>query len=211
MEKSLTLRDYSDEYLIAQSRKGDLSVTDFLLEKYKPLVRSRAASRYLRGGDLDDLIQEGMIGLYKAIRDYDPENENRASFYTFASICIDRQLLKAIEASGRQKRKTLDEAVSLTDDEWESYPDSETIPENIVLEKEFADELLQKIYKSLSRMEKVVLDLRIRGYDYREIASILNRSPKQIDNAIQRIRKKIGKLIGDIPETESDIKVNKNV
>ena len=179
-------------------------MTDFLLEKYKPLVRSRAASRYLRGGDLDDLIQEGMIGLYKAIRDYDPKNETHASFYTFASICIDRQLLKAIEASGRQKRKTLDEAVSLTDDEWESYPDSETIPENIVLEKEFADELLQRIHKSLSRMEKVVLDLRIRGYDYREIASILNRTPKQIDNALQRIRKKIGKLIGDKTDTDPD-------
>ncbi|MBP3880202.1 MAG: sigma-70 family RNA polymerase sigma factor [Lachnospiraceae bacterium] len=200
----LELRDYSDEYLIAQSRTGDLSVTDFLLEKYKPLVRSRAASRYLRGGDLDDLIQEGMIGLYKAIRDYDPENENRASFYTFASVCIDRQLLKAIEASGRQKRKTLDEAVSLTDDEWESYPDSETIPENIVLEKEFADELLKRIYKSLSRMEKVVLDLRIREYDYREIAAILNRTPKQIDNALQRIRKKIGKLMGDAQDTGPD-------
>lgn len=182
--------NFTDEELVRQYRDGISEAVDFLLQKYKPLVKSRAMSKYLKGGEPDDLIQEGMIGLYKAVRDYDPDNERKASFYTFAALCIDRQLMHAIESSSRQKRKAQTEAVLLTEDEWESYVGPEESPEKILLDQEGADETYDKIYETLSRMEKIVFDLQLRGYDYREIAGILGRTPKSIDNAIQRIRRK---------------------
>ncbi len=183
-------RNLTDEELIRMYREGTTETMDYLLQKYKPLVKSRAMSKYLKGGDLDDLIQEGMIGLYKAVRDYEPRNNKGASFFTFAALCIDRQLMHAIEISARQKRKAQTEAVHLTEEEWESYMGPEESPEKIFLEQEGAGETYDKIYETLSRMEKVVFDLQLRGYDYREIAGILGKTPKSIDNAIQRIRRK---------------------
>ena len=182
--------NYRDEQLVSLYREGVAEAVDYLLQKYKPLVRNRAMSKYLKGGELDDLIQEGMIGLYKAVRDFEPDNEKKASFFTFAALCIDRQLMHAIELSSRQKRKAQTEAVLLTEDEWESYMGPEESPEKILLDQEGADETYDKIYGTLSRMERIVFDLQLRGYDYREIAGILGRPPKSIDNAIQRIRRK---------------------
>ena len=180
----------TDEELVRRYREGTPEAVDFLLRKYKPLVKNRAASRYLKGGDFDDLIQEGMIGLYKAVRDFEPDNVGKASFFTFAALCIDRQLVHAIEMSSRQKRKAQTEAVFLSEDEWESYMGPEDSPEKILLDQEGADETYDKIYENLSRMERIVLDLQLRGYDYREIAGILGKTPKSVDNAIQRIRRK---------------------
>ena len=181
----------SDEDLVMQIRDGHPDYMDYLLEKYKPLVKSRAATKFLKGGDPDDLIQEGMIGLYKAVRDYDPANEKGASFFTFAQLCIDRQLYKAIEASQRQKRFALNDAVAYEEEELEKYSVAgDENPEQIFLDQENADETISLILDALSRTEKVVFNLMLRGYSYREIAEIMDRSPKSIDNAIQRIRKK---------------------
>jgi len=181
----------SDEDLISEIRGGNSDYMDYLLEKYKPLVKSRAATKFLKGGDPDDLIQEGMIGLYKAVRDYDPANEKGASFFTFAQLCIDRQLIKAVEASQRQKRFALNEAVAYEEEELDKYSlAGDENPEQIFLDQENADETISLILDALSRTEKVVFNLMLRGYSYREIAEIMDRSPKSIDNAIQRIRKK---------------------
>lgn len=191
----MSLMSLSDEELVLMVRKGHSDYMDYLLEKYKPLVKSRAASKFLKGGDPDDLIQEGMIGLYKAVRDYDPQNERGASFFTFAQLCIDRQLLKAIEASARQKRSALNEAISYEEEELENYSAGrEENPEQIFLDQENADEKIGRILDVLSRTEKVVFNLMLRGYSYREIAEIMDRSPKSIDNAIQRIRKKTSQI-----------------
>ena len=185
----------SDEELIYEIRDGHSDYMDYLLEKYKPLVKSRAATKFLKGGDPDDLIQEGMIGLYKAVRDYDPANEKGASFFTFAQLCIDRQLYKAIEASQRQKRFALNDAVVYEEEELEKYSAAgDENPEQIFLDQENADETISLILDALSRTEKVVFNLMLRGYSYREIAEIMDRSPKSIDNAIQRIRKKTSRV-----------------
>ena len=185
----------SDEELIYEIRGGNSDYMDYLLEKYKPLVKSRAATKFLKGGDPDDLIQEGMIGLYKAVRDYDPANEKGASFFTFAQLCIDRQLYKAIEASQRQKRFALNDAVAYEEEELDKYSvTGDENPEQIFLDQENADETISLILDALSRTEKVVFNLMLRGYSYREIAEIMDRSPKSIDNAIQRIRKKTSQV-----------------
>ena len=185
----------SDEELIYEIRDGHSDYMDYLLEKYKPLVKSRAATKFLKGGDPDDLIQEGMIGLYKAVRDYDPSNEKGASFFTFAQLCIDRQLYKAIEASQRQKRFALNDAVAYEEEELDKYSvTGDENPEQIFLDQENADETISLILDALSRTEKVVFNLMLRGYSYREIAEIMDRSPKSIDNAIQRIRKKTSQV-----------------
>lgn len=169
---------------------------DLLLNRYKSLVRAQSRVRFLVGGDEEDLIQEGMIGLYKAVRDYD---ESRgASFKTFASLCISRQMAKAIETSGRDKNRPLNSSVSLTDEEWENQmKDEMNSPESIVLDEESGNEMLKKIKKSLSPMEQKVLDLYLTGADYREIAETIHKPPKSIDNTLQRIRKKTIKNLSD--------------
>lgn len=186
------LKKYSDDELIRKFRSGDISVGDYLVEKYKALVKKKARLYYLEGGDHEDLLQEGMLGLFKAIREYSPEKE--ASFPTFASLCINRHMLSAIEAAGRKKNRALNEAVSLdavndsgTGAAFGIAPD----PETIFMEQEAADELLKKIQERLSPMENKVLDLYLEGLDYKEIAKRMEKSEKSIDNALQRIRGKV--------------------
>lgn len=181
----------SDEELIMCFRAGETSIEDYLMEKYKGLVRQKARAMFLIGGDTDDLIQEGMIGLFKAVRDFQPGRE--AAFATFAGVCIDRQLYSAIQSSNRQKHIPLNSYVSLNQEEegspiWELSVEN---PESIVIDQENARDLQQKFMGFLSPMERKVLDLYLRGEGYVEIARILNKSPKSIDNALQRIRSKI--------------------
>ena len=181
----------SDEELIMRFRAGETSIEDYLMEKYKGLVRQKARAMFLIGGDTDDLIQEGMIGLFKAVRDYQPGRE--AIFATFAGVCIDRQLYSAIQSSNRQKHIPLNSYVSLNQEEegspiWELSVEN---PESIVIDQENARDLQQKFMGFLSPMERKVLDLYLRGEGYVESARILNKSPKSIDNALQRIRSKI--------------------
>ena len=185
----------SDEELIARLRDGETIIEDYLMEKYKGLVRQKARAMFLIGGDTDDLIQEGMIGLFKAVRDFQPGRE--ATFATFARMCIDRQIYSAIQNSNRQKHLPLNSYVSLNQEDesspiWELSVEN---PEEILIDQETTRDLQQKISDYLSPMENKVLDLYLKGEGYVEIGRILGKSPKSIDNALQRIRAKIREVI----------------
>lgn len=180
--------DMSDEVLIRRFRGGDDDVMEYLLEKYKNLVKKYVHLLFLQGGDSDDLMQEGMIGLFKAVRDY---QEDRGSFSAFARLCVRRQLFSAVEKAGRKKHAPLNHYESLYD---EALKLSEAGPESQVIEHEYAQMLETRLRDKLSDFEEEVLNLYLDGKGYREIAGYLNRSPKVIDNAIQRIRSKAQKL-----------------
>ena len=183
------ISQYTDDELIAAYREGKNEAADLLLARYKPLVLKLSRARFIAGGERDDLIQEGMIGLYKAVRDYDPEKT--ASFATFAALCADRQMLNAIDASRREKNLPLNNSVGLTDEELEqAIRQIAESPEKIVIEQEITDEKIARLRENLSPFEKKVFGLYISGFDYREIASVLGKPPKSVDNALQRIRKK---------------------
>ena len=184
-------RQCSDEELIERLRNGESEISDYLMEKYKGTVKKRARAMYLIGGETDDLIQEGMIGLFKAVQDYRPDRE--ASFRTFAGLCIDRQLYSAVKNSTRQKHIPLNSYVSLSEEEESGSLEglwSEN-PEALVIDRENTGILEKEISKALSPMENKVLDYYLRGYGYVQFAEIMGKTPKSIDNALQRIRGKI--------------------
>lgn len=189
----------SDEQLIHRLRDGESQITDYIMDKYKYLVRKKAKAMYLLGGENDDLIQEGMIGLFKAIRDYDINQET--SFYSFAELCISRQMYTAIKNSQRQKHMPLNSYVSLYDEESEQplieqiQSEKNNNPEEMFLDKEYFKMMELEIRKRLSDLENRVLYLHLRGEDYHSIARLLDKSPKSIDNALQRIRGKVGRMI----------------
>ena len=192
-------KEYSDEELIVLLRQGEDSIMDFLMNKYKPLVRKKTNALYLIGGENDDLIQEGMIGLFKAVRDFQAEKET--SFYHFAEICITRQLYSAVEASNRKKHIPLNTYVSLfgdgTDQEMEledQLGSHQENPEKLVIEQEIWRDFYKKLFAGLSSMEQKVLGLYLDGSNYVQIAEIMGKEPKSIDNALQRIRQKIKTL-----------------
>ncbi len=195
-----TWKDLPDERLIEMLRSGRPEITDYLMEKYKPLVRKEANMMFLIGGETEDLIQEGMIGLFKAVRDYDPQQASR--FYTFAGICIRRQMYSAVKASNRKKNQPLNSYVSISGENGglqEALPtDMSTNPEEQVIGRENMRLLTEQINRNLSRMERAVLQLYLDGKNYIQIAQILNKSPKSIDNALQRIRRKIRLLTDGI-------------
>ncbi len=186
---------FSDEELIEKLRQGEDDITDYILEKYKPLVRKKTIAMYLIGGETEDLIQEGMIGLFKAIRDYKPDKD--ASFYHFAELCINRQLYSALEASNRKKHQPLNSYISLSEQEHpdavaaELLVDKESGPEQTVIEQEVWEEYKKRLAQKLSRMENQVLQYYLEGNHYIQIAEMMGKSPKSIDNALQRIRQKI--------------------
>ena len=194
----------SDEELIDRLRQGENGITDHLLDKYKNLVRSNAQTMYILGADNDDLIQEGMIGLFKAIRDYDSGRD--ASFFTFADLCISRQMYNAVQASQRQKHIPLNTYISLyaqVDKDSEEGQElgemisSPTEPslEEMVIGKETAKALEDQIAQELSEFENQVLDLHLTGMTYVQIAKVLGRDEKSTDNALQRVKTKVKKLI----------------
>lgn len=185
--------DLTDEQLLELRAAGDTEVAEYLLDKYKTMVRKKVRMLYLTGGDQDDLIQEGMIGLFKAIRDYRSGHE--ASFHTFANLCVDRQLYRAIQSSNRQKHQPLNSYVSMNDSQWEEeqYRMVQPSPENILIDQEEAIRMEQKIYEHLSKFENTVLQHYLEGENYIQIAESLGKSPKSIDNALQRIRGKVRK------------------
>lgn len=196
--------DCTDEELIQSLRDGDGRVMDFLMEKYKGLVRSKAKSMYLLGADGEDLIQEGMIGLFKAVRDYDAGRD--ASFFTFADLCISRQMYTAVQASTRKKHAPLNRYVSLSQDAFsedenggrpafEPEDSRERNPEELVIARENAELLEKTIEKELSPLEKQVLDLHLTGMGYVQIARVLGRDTKSTDNALQRIRGKLRRAL----------------
>ena len=189
-----------DEELLAQLSGGNDSITDYLCNKYKHLVTREANALYLIGAEKEDLIQEGMIGLFKAIRDFSSEKES--SFYTFARLCIRRQMYHAIEASQRLKHVPLNSYISFSEETWEEngltvgdtlVADGEQNPERLLIQQENYQDFFDRLASVLSPMEKQVCDLYLQGMDYRQIAQELGKTPKSIDNALQRIRGKVGR------------------
>ena len=182
----------SDEELIVRMREnGDTDeIAEYLLDKYKPLVRKKARAMYLVGGETDDLIQEGMLGLFKALRDFNPARE--VSFASFARLCIERQLYNAIQSSNRQKHQPLNTYISLSDEEFASELRQISVqnPEAIIIDQENAAGIEEKIHRTLSKFENQVLKMYLEGADYIQIAERLDRPAKSIDNALQRIRQK---------------------
>ena len=195
-EERMKYTEFSDEELIGKLRAGDTEITDYIMEKYKPLVRKKTNAMYLIGGETEDLIQEGMIGLFKAIRDYNPEKA--ASFFSFAELCVTRQIYSALEASNRKKHNPLNNYVSFSNQEesegihLEEVIGSQNIsPEQMLIEKEIKREFFSRLEENLSTMEKNVLYLYLEGNSYTKIAESMGKSPKSIDNTLQRIRGKM--------------------
>lgn len=184
----------SDEELIERIRAGEPECMDLLIERYKGQVRREARTLYLIGGDSDDLIQEGMLGLFKAIRDYRPEKET--AFEAFAKLCISRQIYTAIQAASRQKHTPLNSYVELTEglDAVGEGPRGKS-PEELLIDQESAENLQVRIEALLSPMENTILERYLSGENYIQIAEKMGKTPKSIDNALQRIRRKLKKFI----------------
>lgn len=186
--------ELADEELIEELRKGQDVCMDLLIERYKRQVRNQARALYLIGGDGDDLIQEGMLGLFKAIRDYRPEKG--AAFGAFARLCISRQLYSAVQAADRQKHAPLNTYVELSSDlDVQKEGPQGRSPEELIIDRENIEGLKAEIASILSPMEKKILEAYLAGESYGETAGRLNRSPKSIDNALQRIRRKIKEFL----------------
>ena len=202
MEKYDTI---ADEQLILEFRKGNSEIMDYLMVKYKSMVRKKARAMYLIGGENEDLIQEGMIGLIKAVRAFSPSQG--ASFARFAELCVSRQMYTAIEASKRKKHMPLNSYISLYEagegtDEEKKIPLIDTIepvvennPETLYFGREMTEVFVEELKGNLSALENHVLYLHLMGTDYKTIAELLGKSPKAIDNALQRIRGKAEKLL----------------
>ena len=196
---------YSDEELIVRLRDGESGITEYLMNKYKNIVRSKAKSMYILGADNDDLIQEGMIGLFKALRDYDSGRD--ASFLTFADLCVSRQMYTAVQASRRQKHIPLNNYISLygnVNTNWEGEQEelvnvlvtqAGQSPEEVLIDRENVIQLERAIDQELSGFEKQVLDLYMTGMGYQQIAKVLGRDEKSTDNALQRIKTKLKKRL----------------
>ncbi len=195
----LNLKDMTDEQLVLASRHGNDEALEFLITKYKPLVRMKVKSYFLIGADKEDIVQEGMIGLFKATRDF---NSEQASFKVFAEVCITRQIITAIKTATRQKHIPLNSYVSLDkpigDDEQAStlldileYGENGD-PATFLINRERLADVQNEINKKLSRLEQKVLALYAEGCSYQEIGQILNCEVKTVDNALQRAKKKSG-------------------
>lgn len=195
----------TDEHLVEQILTGDSGAMDYLMNKYKNMVRSRARTLFLVGADKEDLIQEGMIGLYKAIRDFDAAKQ--VSFQSFAELCITRQMYSAIKGSNTKKNQPLNNYISI--DSMEVSEDRENPieqllginfeknknPEQLVIDKESADVLEYTLVGHLSEMEKQVLNFYMKDMNYSQIAAALGKEPKAVDNALQRIKKKLTQVL----------------
>ena len=192
----------SDEDLIRKVNSGDNEALEYLLNKYKDIVNMKVSRYFIVGAEKEDIIQEGLIGLYKAIKNFDAEKQN--SFKSFANLCVERQLITAIKSSNRQKHMPLNSYLSLnmnayddTDDDTSIYEvfDANVIedPLDTITKKEYYENVESIIEKSLSPFERQVLNELVKGHSYTTIAEKLDSPVKSVDNAIQRIRKKTSK------------------
>ncbi|MBE5819645.1 MAG: RNA polymerase sporulation sigma factor SigH [Clostridiales bacterium] len=197
------LSDKTDEELVLCAKNKEQEAIEYLFHKYKDLVNMKVSKYFIIGAEKEDIVQEGMIGLYKAIRNYNNEKQN--SFKSFANLCIERQLITAIKTSNRQKHIPLNSSVSLNVSAYENNEDSELIdvlntelaedPLDTITKKEYYQYIETKIDESLSDFEKQVLNRFAMGESYVKIAEKLDAPVKSVDNAIQRIRKKASKSI----------------
>ncbi len=200
-DKHIDYQQMADVDIAEVARNGDGDALEFLLNKYKNFVRAKARSYFLIGADREDLVQEGMIGLYKAIRDY--RTEKQATFRAFAELCITRQIITAIKTATRQKHQPLNSYVSLNKPAYDDDNDRTLIdimsvskglnPEEIMIDKEDYELANERIAKVLSKLENEVLSLYLEGKSYQEIAVIMKRPVKSIDNALQRVKLKLEK------------------
>ncbi len=199
MDDRADLVSASDEQLVIWA-ETDSRVAEYLLQKYKPLVRVKAGAYFLKGADKEDIVQEGMLGLFKAIRDYDP---NKASFYSFAELCITRQIISAVKAATRQKHIPLNSALSLQSTlsqsdlslEQRLSPRESNDPQEILLQRQQLDTMRAAMQSMLSNFEKEVLKRYLRGMTYQQMAQELKRSEKSIDNALQRVKNKLEEFL----------------
>ena len=193
----------SDEEIVEQVRLGDMEAQEFLINKYKNFVRAKARSYFLIGADREDIIQEGMIGLYKAIRDF--RCDRLSSFRAFAELCVTRQIITAIKTATRQKHIPLNSYVSLNKPIYDEDSDRTlldvisgtkiTDPEELIISREEFDHIEEKMGQILSSLEWKVLMYYLEGKSYQEIAIDLNRHVKSIDNALQRVKRKLEKYL----------------
>ena len=205
MTKEQIYKNAKDEELVLMAQNGDDAAQDYLLDKYKSLVRAKSRAYFLIGADSEDIIQEGMIGLYKAVRDYN--EEKNTSFRSFAELCVNRQMITAIKAATRQKHQPLNSYVSLNKPVYEeeseqTYMDflqsssgSLLNPEALLIGQENKSFLEDQMMKNLSSFETRVLVLYLQGRSYFEIANVLDKPEKSIDNALQRVKKKLEKFL----------------
>ena len=205
MTKEQTYKIAKDEELVLMAQNGDDEAQEYLLDKYKSLVRAKSRAYFLIGADSEDIIQEGMIGLYKAVRDYN--EEKNASFRSFAELCVNRQMITAIKAATRQKHQPLNSYVSLNKPVYEEeseqtymdflQSDSSALlnPETLLIGQENKHFLEDQMVKNLSSFETRVLVLYLQGRSYFEIAHVLDKPEKTIDNALQRVKKKLERFL----------------
>lgn len=195
---------HEEELIVEQARKGDPIAQEILIKKYKNFVRSKARSYFLIGADREDIVQEGMIGLFKAMRDYQPDKVT--SFKSFAELCIKRQIITAIKTATRQKHIPLNSYVSLNkpvyDDESDrtlydvmSSSSKELNPEHLIIKREELSHIEEKMGEVLSDLEWKVLNAYLEGKSYQEISVEMNKHVKSVDNALQRVKKKLEKFL----------------
>ena len=205
MDNTCNRANFTDEELVSLSQNGDVEALNIVLDRYKPMVRGKANTLFLMGADSEDLIQEGMIGLFLALREY--KSDKNASFKTFANLCVSGQMNKAIEAANRNKHIPLNGYISLSghddasgEEKVNNYLSDSNVdnPENLYIDKENVDFLMDRIQETLSPMEWTVFLKYIEGNNYRSIAKELDKSDKSIDNALHRIKTKIGNLLSKI-------------
>ena len=193
------LEHLTDEELVSLAKEGDTMALEYLISKYKNFVRSKARTYFLIGADREDIIQEGMIGLYKAIRDY--RYDRQASFRAFAEICVTRQIITAIKTATRQKHMPLNSYVSLNKPVYEEESErtlSDVLtqgkagnPEELFIDQEDYLDIESTMQRILSPLEQEVVNLYLEGKSYIEIAQHLNRQVKSVDNALQRVKRKL--------------------
>jgi len=203
LEKFLEFKDKSDEEIVMEAKLGNNKSQDYLISKYENFVKSKAKSYFLIGADKEDIYQEGMIGLYKAIRDLNPDK--LTSFKAFAELCVTRQIITAIKTATRQKHIPLNTYVSLNKPIYEEESERTLLdvlasikisdPEELVISKEQMDYIEDKIENVLSDLELEVLTSYLDGKSYQEIACDLERHSKSIDNALQRVKRKLEKYL----------------
>ncbi len=194
----------SDEEIVALAQSNDDEALTYLLDKYKNFVRSKARSYFLIGADHEDIVQEGMIGLFKAIRDFKPTR--LSSFRAFAELCVKRQIITAIKTATRQKHFPLNSYVSLNKPLYDEESDRTlldviegrvTNPEDLFISQEELERIQNEISTTLSPLEQQVLAAFLNGKSYQEIAEMLGRHVKSIDNALQRVKRKLMKMLED--------------
>ncbi len=196
-------QEMPDDDIVLLAQKGDNEALLFILKKYKSFVKGRARSYFLIGADREDIIQEGMIGLYKAIRDF--KADKQVTFRAFAEICITRQIITAVKAATRQKNVPLNSYISLNKPVYEENTnqtffdifttDPQANPEDMVIDQEAYNNIELKINKILSPFEMKVLNMYLEGKNYHQMSVDLNRDHKSIDNALQRIKKKLERAL----------------